>query len=387
MSKKRLCVLWLDDEHDNFSELKAYFFNHSIDVECYKSQSGALEALKKGTSRFDAVLCDIQILDYEESTNESNRHFIPFINGLNSLELKFDPVIFTGQGEKNRGEIDIMLEILKGKTVFYKSDPDVQPKIVTALNLKAASRPLFNVKISFEHVYNLYEHGHIDDLALAPFKEYFILNRLNLESCNQLRQSLESLYNNLVSARILPKEVYNNSTEGKNAVDFLMCKAVNGLQLEAKFKVNSNVIRWLTNQYYDCSLGSHIPDDSYELRELVEDVGTDLHHSVLSNLFRFEEIARYFVYWIRLVIESEEFKTNSHILKSAPIMSTEIIARITNINNAGNGFAKSRDEIDYFIPSSLISPNLKVGDVILISAIEPQVGQLSKVSDFTNINA
>ena len=391
---ERLNVLWLDDEHEHFNELKAYLFNHSIDVECFKSQKGALEALQNRSIQFDAILCDIQILENETSESESNRHLIPFINGIKELEIDLDPVILTGQGEKNRNEIDIMLTFLDGKTILYKRDPDVQPKIVEALKKKASARPLFQLKRTFKYVHELFQNGFLDEMALLPFKEYFSAHRLNLEHCNQLRQTLESLYRNLAQAQILPATVYSDSTQGKNAVDFLMCVPVNGCQLNQKFKLNNNVRRWLLDHFYDCSLGSHIPDDTYELRELVEDVGTDLHHSVLASIFRFEEIARYFNYWIQTLRESEEYKTQTFYSNSPSTedsvsnTETNIIAVITNINVAGNGFARAEDQVDYYIPSNIITPQLKRGVKINITRIEPKTGDLnSKVLTYHVINA
>jgi len=377
MSKDRLNVLWLDDEHESFKELKAYFHNHGLDVECYKSQKGALETLRNNGNHFDAILCDIQILEDESSKSESNKHLIPFINGLNALGLDLDPVILTGQGEKNRNEIDIMLAFLEGKTVLYKSDPEVQPKILRALNEKASNRPLFNVKKDFKSVYKLYEEEHLDAIAILPFKEYFSNPRLNREHCNSLRQTLESLYGRLSKLGIIPQAVYSNTTEGKNAVDFLMCLPVNGIQLDSKFKINNNVRRWLADHFYDCSLGSHIPDDNYELRELFEDVGTDLHHSVMASLFRFEEIANYFNHWIPKILTSDEFKNGNHATKvakppeSSETTTSEILAVVTNIHANGFGFAESVDKTGYFIPIARVRADLRKGVWILITKIEP----------------
>jgi CheY-like chemotaxis protein len=395
MSKDRLNVLWLDDEHESFKELKAYFYNHGIDVKCYKSQLGALETLRNNGNHFDAILCDIQILENESSKNESNKHLIPFIKGISALGLDLDPVILTGQGEKNRNEIDIMLTFLEGKTVLYKSDPEVQPKIVSALNEKASNRPLFNVKKEFRSVYKLYEAGHLDDIAILPFKEFFSNPRLNREHCNSLRQTLESLYNRLSKLGIIPQAVYSNTTEGKNAVDFLMCSPVNGIQLDSKFRINNNVRRWLSDHFYDCSLGSHIPDDNYELRELFEDVGTDLHHSVVASLFRFEEIALYFSHWIPKILASEEFKNGNHITKvTNPSESSEtkdvgILATVTKIHAIGFGFAKSGDQTTYYLPQSRVNSNLIVGDQILITKIEPpsKIDGYEQIVSYSKTNA
>lgn len=394
MSKDRLNVLWLDDEHESFKELKAYFYNHGIDVECYKSQKGALETLRNNGNHFDAILCDIQILENESSKTEANRHLIPFINGLNALELDLDPVILTGQGEKNRNEIDIMLAFLEGKTVLYKSDPEVQPKIVRALNEKASHRPLFNVKKDFKSVYKLYEDEHLDDIAILPFKEYFSNPRLNREHCNSLRQTLESLYGRLSKLGIIPQAVYSNTTEGKNAVDFLMCLPVNGIQLDSKFKINNNVRRWLADHFYDCSLGSHIPDDNYELRELFEDVGTDLHHSVVASLYRFEEIANYFNHWIPKILASEEFKNGNHVTEvtntseSSETTNSEIAAVVTSIHPNGFGFAKSADQKTYFIPRPKVRAELMAGDRILITKIEPPTtGDYEQIVDYSILDA
>ena len=397
MSKNRLLVLWLDDEHEReeFIELKDYLSDNSIDLECYKSQRSALEALKKNASKFDAILCDIQILDSDASVKGHPAYLYPFLSGLDKLDVAFDPIIFSGQIDLDKTDVDVMLgSILKGKTILNKRESQVADKVVEAIHIKASENPVFNVKIKFNNVYTLYEKGHIDEIAILPFKEYFSNPRLNREHCNSLRQTLESLYGRLSKLGIIPQAVYSNTTEGKNAVDFLICSPVNGIQLDSKFKINNNVRRWLADHFYDCSLGSHIPDDNYELRELFEDVGTDLHHSVVASLYRFEEIANYFNHWIPKILASEEFKNGNHVTEvtntseSSETTNSEIAAVVTSIHPNGFGFAKSADQKTYFIPRPKVRADLMAGDRILITKIEPPTtGDYEQIVDYSILDA
>jgi len=397
MSKNRLLVLWLDDEHEReeFIELKDYLSDNSIDLECYKSQMSALEALKKNASKFDAILCDIQILDSDASVKGHPAYLYPFLSGLDKLDVAFDPIIFSGQIDLDKTDVDVMLgSILKGKTILNKRESQVADKVVEAIHIKASENPVFNVKIKFNNVYTLYEKGHIDEIAILPFKEYFSNPRLNREHCNSLRQTLESLYGRLSKLGIIPQAVYSNTTEGKNAVDFLICSPVNGIQLDSKFKINNNVRRWLADHFYDCSLGSHIPDDNYELRELFEDVGTDLHHSVVASLYRFEEIANYFNHWIPKILASEEFKNGNHVTEvtntseSSETTNSEIAAVVTSIHPNGFGFAKSADQKTYFIPRPKVRADLMAGDRILITKIEPPTtGDYEQIVDYSILDA
>jgi len=393
MSKNRLLVLWLDDEHEReeFIQFKDYLSDNSIDLECYKSQRSALEALKKNASKFDAILCDIQILDSDASAKGHPAYLYPFLSGLDKLDVAFDPIIFSGQIDLDKTDVDVMLGILKGKTILNKRESRVADKVVEAIHIKASENPVFNVKIKFNNVYTLYEKGYLDEIAILPFKEFFSNPRLNREHCNSLRQTLESLYGRLSKLSIIPQAVYSNTTEGKNAVDFLMCSAVNGIQLESKFKINNNVRRWLADHFYDCSLGSHIPDDNYELRELFEDVGTDLHHSVVASLYRFEEIANYFSHWIPKILTSHEFKNGNHVTKvanppeSSETTNSEILAVVTNIHANGFGFAESVDKTGYFIPIARVRADLKKGVWILITKIEPpsKNGDLEQIVEYS----
>ena len=397
MSKNRLLVLWLDDEHEReeFIQFKDYLSDNSIDLECYKSQRSALEALKKNASKFDAILCDIQILDSDASAKGHPAYLYPFLSGLDKLDVAFDPIIFSGQIDLDKTDVDVMLgSILKGKTILNKRESRVADKVVEAIHIKASENPVFNVKIKFNNVYTLYEKGYLDEIAILPFKEFFSNPRLNREHCNSLRQTLESLYGRLSKLGIIPQAVYSNTTEGKNAVDFLMCLPVNGIQLDSKFKINNNVRRWLADHFYDCSLGSHIPDDNYELRELFEDVGTDLHHSVVASLYRFEEIANYFNHWIPKILASEEFKNGNHVTEvtntseSSETTNSEIAAVVTSIHPNGFGFAKSADQKTYFIPRPKVRADLMAGDRILITKIEPPTtGDYEQIVDYSILDA
>ena len=101
MENQTFKILWIDDMHEEMTPFKREASDFDIELISFKSLDGGLTELEKNYNKYDGVILDGKIFEYENDADKTEDfdNSIEAKQRIDKLPKKFEIHVFTGQYE------------------------------------------------------------------------------------------------------------------------------------------------------------------------------------------------------------------------------------------------------------------------------------------------
>lgn len=304
-------VLWIDDEHEGLSGLKAQASLAGIQLVPYKSLNAGLKELEKNAKLYDGVLLDAKIFEDEENVpgTEDTKYIFRANERILQLDKKFKIFVLTGQAELF--EDPSFNHVFKN--VYPKGNREARKRLFADIKEAARNQENYQIKNKYKSVFkicneNCLKNGHFNRLIE-------IIKSLDNPDNNfsRLRKVYESLFRRLSELHILPQNFTKKEKWISGASWFLSEKHNDYIFLEKGF-IHPLIANTLHSTLLIMQDGCHYEGVlELEVSKFTEENNTGYTYN--STIYGFLEVLSYFA---ELMEENQDKDINSKRWEKKP---------------------------------------------------------------------